>query len=242
MLDSCFASQGDLNSICDFFLRIQDFFSWIDQRVNVNEGVIALVALLAGIGMQNVKGARRFAGIGFLVLAVVFAFAAVLEGPSRTLRGVSPFRVVIPSLFRNVHGDRSSVLASDEPGRNSIQLLSGDLLHMSPSEYLKNRCPGDIPLFASRNEIDNAANIVFSFVVPPGHVSPNACYFSWHEKGQALDHYEVYVVLNPPGTTTWRYAHMHLRAEKPTHALVREDYTTMRNSLLVSAGVTPPAD
>jgi hypothetical protein len=242
MFDVCTGSE--FNSVCDFFSNIQNFFSWFDQRINVNEGVIALVALLVAVGMQNFTGARRIAGLGFLVLAVIFGLAAILEGPSRTLKGVPPFRVTVPSVFRNVHsdGDGNSIIASDEPGKNSVQLLSGSLHKSKPADYLKGRCPGDLKAFAERNEIDDPSSIVFSFIVPPGKVSPNGCYFSWHEKNNALDHYEVYVVHQAPDGGGWEYGRMHLRAEKPTHVLVREDYVTMRNSLLKSADITPPQD
>jgi hypothetical protein len=49
MFDVC--SGTEFNSVCDFFSNIQNFFSWFDQRINVNEGVIALVALLVAVGM-----------------------------------------------------------------------------------------------------------------------------------------------------------------------------------------------
>ncbi|MGD0190956.1 MAG: hypothetical protein ABSD74_09470 [Rhizomicrobium sp.] len=243
MFASCFASQ-DVNSFCDFFLRLQDFFSWIDQRVNLNEGVIALVAFLGGIGMQNFEGARRVAGIGFLVVAVLFGVAAVLEGPSRTLRGVAPFRVIVPSVFRNVHesliGRENSILATDEAGKNSVQLLSGDLVTFkdNPQGYLRSRCSGEPNSLASHYEIDDPKQIVFSLT--PVYRGPNACFFSWHERGVPVDHYEVYVVHHSAEIDGWEYARLDLRADELTRALVNDDYVLMRDSLLKSAGIDPP--
>jgi hypothetical protein len=166
--------------------------------------------------------------------------------------GNPPFRIVVPSVFRNVHGDRNSIIASDDPGRNSIQLLSGPLTQETGSDYLKERCPadlktmaarGDLQKFADRNDIDNPSTIVFSFTaryVSANNANASGCYFSWHETGQPLDHYEVYVVYRSDESAPWQWARMHLRAEKPTHVLVREDYVQMRDSLLASAGIPRP--
>lgn len=232
--------------ICSFLGDIQNFIVWLDQRINLNEGVIALVALLVGIGMQNVDGARRIAGLGFIGIAIVFATVAVLEGPTRTLRGQTPFAIEVPSLFHNVHGDRGNIIASDEPGRNSVQLVSGDLKMSKPGDYLAKHCNADMPAFSKEikeeNEIDDAGSIVRSFiVVPSGHVK-DLCYFSWHERNQPLDHYEVYVVIPSSNGALGQFARMHLRAEKPSHALVTEDYRNMRNSLFTSAGLPIPTN
>jgi hypothetical protein len=195
------------------------------------------VALLVGVGMQNVKGARRAAGIIAFILAATFGLAAFLEGPTRTLLGNPPFRVVLPSVFRNVHGDQNSTIASDDPGRNSVQLLSGVLHQQSPDDYLKEKCTNDPAKIAERNEIDDASTVKLSFT--PVMVG-KGCFMSWHEIGQPLDHYEVYAVYRAGDSAPWQWGRLHLRAEKPSHVLVREDYVRMRDSFFTSAHITPP--
>lgn len=222
----------------DILRGLSDFLTWMDQRINVNEGVIALVALLVGVGLQNAAGARRIASWGFIAIAVVLAGVAIID-PARRIYGVDDFEVEIPSIFHNIHGVSTGAyvdeIASDAGGRNSVRLISGTLRDQPGPDYLRDRCSGDLATLAKRNEVDDVTSIVLS---DPPYRGSNWCYFSWHVKLQPLDHYEVFVVK--PDGAEWRFAFLRLRIEKPSHVLVTDDYCRMRNSLLTSADIAIP--
>ena len=234
--------------VIDFFYLV----SWIDQRVNVNEGVIALVTFLAGIGMQNFTGARKFAGYGFIGLALVFAIVAFFQGPVHILRGAGNFAAVLPEPFSHIHSpynafvasDNTSIIASDDAELNSVQLSSGKLT-AKPEDYLNARCPRStaqvIDYLTDANELndDEKSGFSLSFVHHPKGTPRDACWLSWHVTGEKVDHYEVYVVAPDGDGGAYLYAHMHLRADMPNHVLVGGDYVQIRNSLLISAGIDP---
>ena len=230
------------------------YISWIDQSMNLNEGVIAFVAFLVGLGMQNFKGARRYASYGFFVLAIVFAIGAFVEGPTRRLEGVGPFQVELPAPFQYVHSpddtlfaeNNMSVIASDAAEKNSVQLSTGELNHHTPQSYLASRCQADMRGFVDQLVENDAINpedkprVVRTLLRPPAGGTREACWSSWHLQGESIDHYEVFVTIPEDGGSAYQYAHLHLRAESPNHILVSGDYRRMRDSLLQSAGIPPP--
>jgi hypothetical protein len=232
--------------IIDFFYLV----SWIDQRVNLNEGVIALVTFLAGIGMQNFSGARKFAGYGFIALALVFAIVAFFQGPVHILRGAGNFAAVLPEPFSHIHSpynafiasDNTSIIASDDAELNSVQLTSGTL-RTKPTDYLNARCPKSAVqvmsylIDANELEADEKSGFSLSFVRHPKGTPRDACWLSWHVTGEKVDHYEVYAVAPDGPGGAYLYAHLHLRAEMPNHVLVGADYVQIRNSLLISTGI-----
>jgi hypothetical protein len=226
---------------------VLDHIMWLDQRINVNEGVIALIALLVGVGMQNFKGARRIAGIGFIAISLILGIAAIYEGSTRSIRGFYPYKVVVPNLFRNSHGDRSSTIVYDNGGENSVQLTSSDVA-MSVRDYLSLNCITPfqdrnaqlaentrfVAQLAKINQIPASGIVLFDDYSRKQLSRPDRgiCKFSWDYGTPAIDHWEVYVAIpSRDDPTKTRVAHLHVRAKKPTNVMIAADYRRMYDSL-----------
>jgi len=244
MFDFCSITQSGFSIWCELFVNLRDFIAWIDQRINLNEGVIALVTLLVGIGMQNFSGARRLAGIGFIAVSIVLATVAILDGSYRTVRGVYPFRVEVPPLFRSSHGEQGSRIVYDDRAENSIQLISGKT-KLTPPTYLARNCLRNISDPAEReraiaafkvhlgevNEIDPATITVFPSSDWSLRGDRGTCKFSWESTGVPIDYWEVYVVIPSGADGEFLYAHLRAKITKPTHVMIGADYRRMLSSL-----------
>jgi hypothetical protein len=235
--------------MCGRSVDLGNFLLWFDQRINVNEGVMALVALLVGIGMQNFQGARRVAGMGFLVISALLAGVSIYEGGHRTVR-VAPFGVELPPLFRNSHGDHQTVIVYDDLAENSVQLHEGDDKN-SPITFLAANCLAGAPgkneakeqrdmesnlldKMALRDEV-NRKMLTMSGYRGPSRSHPDACMFSWDDNQLSINHYEIYVAIPGADGKGTEYAHLHMRAKKPTNVMIASDYTRIFNSLYASA-------
>jgi hypothetical protein len=194
------------------------------------------------LALITFKWPYRLWGVIVLGLAIAGMVALIyLSGQPAVLYGVTPFRVEVPPLFRDVHGDDGNMMASDSGGRNSVQLTSGTLKRHTPDEFLKLRCTSTPAEIAKRNDIDDPSKVVLTETNLASPKDPRRCYFKWHETDDPLEHYQVYVVYRPAANAPWQFAGLHVRAEKPNRVLVNADYRRMRDSLLKSAGIAPPA-
>jgi hypothetical protein len=214
------------------------------QVVNQNQGLVGLLGVMVAIALALITFRWPYRLWGVLVLgAAIVGMVALIYQSSQpaVLYGVRPFKVEIPPLFHDVHGVDGNMVASDSAGRNSVQLTSGTLKRHTPDEFLKIHCTATPADIAKRNEIDDPSKVVLTEMTPPSPKEPHLCYFKWHETDHPLEHYEVYLVYRAAADAPWQFAGLHLRTEKPNRVLVTADYRRMRDSLLTSAQITPPA-
>lgn len=228
----------------DMLFQLHKLLEAFINIVNQNEGLVAMLGVMFAVALALItfRWPYRLWGVIVLGLAIMAMMALIYVSSQPTiLYGVSPFRVEIPPLFHDVHGVEGNLVASDNGGRNSVQFTSGVLKRHTPEEFFKLRCnatPADI---AKHNDIDDPSNVVLTETDLASAKDPRRCYFRWYETDDPLEHYQVYVVYRPAADAPWQFAGLHIRAEKPNRVLVTADYRRMRDSLLNSAGIAPPA-
>lgn len=234
-------SSAFFGSYCDFLNRVQDFVSWFDQRINLNEGLIALVAVIVGLGIQPEKGRwSTWARRGLIGAAMVLLFVSTFEPSYRPMWGLAPFYVEVPSLFRNSRGSETSKIAWDDSEANSVQLSSGTLRPGStPLTFLGTRCltacAGDLKLRKNLDEIEATSLKVMSYSPAGKDATRNACSLVWEDMNQHIFHYEVYLVAPSPDATSERWAHLHARVRVPTNVLAPGDLRHMIETFAASA-------
>jgi len=244
MFDLC--STALFGSSCDFIHRTQDFVSWFDQRINVNEGLIALIAIIVGLGIQREQGrwsvwARR----GLIAVAFVLLFISTFEPSYRPMWGLAPFYVEVPSLFRNSRGTETSKIAWDNAEANSVQLSSGELrAGIKPAAYLGARCQTlcgtDLKLRQNLDEIEAGGIRIMAFAPPGPDADRNACSVVWEDTTQHIMHYEIYLVAPSPDRSSERWAHLQTRLKVPTNVLAPGDIRHMADTFAGSANVRIP--
>ena len=236
-------SNAFFGAHCDFLFRVQDFVSWFDQRINLNEGLIALIAIIVGLGIQREKGnwsvwARR----GLIAVAIVLLFASTFEPSYRPIWGIAPFHAEMPSLFRNSRGSDASKIAWDDAENNSVQLSSGAMRPaVSPAGYLRDRCPTQCDatdkLRHYLDEIEAGGIKILSFAPPGPDGATNACRVTWEDMSQHIVHIETYLVAPAPDKSGERWAHLHARLKVPSNVLAPGDLRHMMETFSASANV-----
>ena len=233
-----------MDTSTDVLFQLHKLVEAFMQIVNQNQGLVEMLAIMVAIALALITFKWPYRLWGVIVLGLAIAGMVVLiylAGRPAVLYGVKPFWVEIPPLFRDVHGDEGNIMAADGGGRNSVQFTSGILKRHTPDEFLKLHCTATQADIAKHNDIEDSSKVVVTETDLASPKDPRRCYFRWYETDALLEHYQVYVIYRPAADAPWQFAGLHVRAEKPNRVLVAADYRRMRDSLLKSAGITPPA-